>query len=81
MTSRKTVWARSDTSLKTLREELLNGESFYKIVHASIGYKLLAPELFVAGFAIPTGFVGHAGRNGLTFHLDRSAGLIKACRR
>ena len=47
MTSRKTVWARSDTSLKTLREELLNGESFYKIVHASIGYKPLAPELFV----------------------------------
>jgi len=47
LTSRKTVWARSDTSLKTLREELLNGESFYKIVHASIGYKPLAPELFV----------------------------------
>ena len=50
MTSRKTVWARSDTSLKTLREELLNGESFYKIVHASIGYKPLAPELFVSAF-------------------------------
>ena len=29
---------KSDTSLKTLREELLNGESFYKIVHASIGH-------------------------------------------
>jgi len=41
----------SDTSLKTLREELLNGEIFYKIVHASIGYKPLAPELFVPAFA------------------------------
>jgi hypothetical protein len=30
---------------------LLNGESFYEIVHASIGYKPLAPELFVPAFA------------------------------
>src|SRR5262249_40454564 len=51
LTSRKTVWARSDKSLRTLREELLNGESFYKIAHASIGHSPLAPELFVPAFA------------------------------
>jgi hypothetical protein len=47
----------------TLREELLNGEIFYKIVHASIGSTraVRARIRHVAGCAMPTGSVGHAG--------------------
>src|SRR5262249_28108279 len=48
--------------------------------HASLGYKPPAPELFVPGCAPSTGFARHAGATHnlkLTFHLDRSAGLIK----
>jgi hypothetical protein len=74
----------SDTSPKTLREELLNGETFLQDcprlnrIQATSTKAVRACMRRVAGCAMPTGFVGHAGATGLTFHLDRSVGLIKA---
>ena len=76
----------------TLREAQIVIESWrrhYNTIrpHASIGYKPPAPEVFearirrVAGCATPTGSDGHAGATAnlkLTFHLDHSAGAIRA---
>ena len=58
--------ARRDNFNARLRDELLNGETFYTLRR-------------VAGCATPTDSAGHAGATAnpkLTFHLDHSVGAI-----